>query len=198
MFVTLHRRDSTETRVNAAAAALRDRDQARVASVVELARDLGLRFREASLLDVREALAQARELGRINITAGTKGGRGREVDRWVPVSESALQTLESAAALQQDSRNLIPPTMSYRQWRDHAYAVWRTTTNQYDLSGFHDLRAAYACDRYAATDRLSGTRRRGLPPGQQSSRSFRTALLEPPMIALMEPLFHAVLRLRTG
>ncbi len=137
------------TRVNAAAAALRDRDQARVASVVELARDLGLRFREASLLDAREALSQATELGRINITAGTKGGRGREVDRWVPVSESALQTLEIAALLQQASRNLIPATMNYRQWRDHAYAVWRTTTNQYDLSGFHDLRAAYACDRYA-------------------------------------------------
>ena len=95
-------------RVNAAAAALRDRDQPRVASVVELARDLGLRFREASLLDAREALAQARELGRINITAGTKGGRGREVDRWVPISEPAMQMLELAAALQDRSRNLIP------------------------------------------------------------------------------------------
>ena len=135
--------------VNALAAILRDRDQARVASVVELARDLGLRFREASLLDAREALSQARALGRINITAGTKGGRGREVDRWVPVSDSALQTLQVAARLQHSSHNLIPPRMSYRQWRDHAYAVWRTTTNQTDLSGFHDLRAAYACDRYA-------------------------------------------------
>jgi len=135
--------------VNAAVARLRDREQARVASVVELARDLGLRFREASLLDSREALSQARELGRINISAGTKGGRGREVDRWVPVSDSALQTLEIAARLQQASRNLIPPGMSYRQWRDHAYGVWRTTTHQTDLSGFHDLRAAYACDRYA-------------------------------------------------
>ena len=135
-------------RVNALVAVLRDRDQARVASVVELARDLGLRFREASLLDIREALSQARELGRINITAGTKGGRGREVDRWVPVSDSALQTLQIAAHLQQDSRNLIPPLMSYRQWRDHAYGVWRTVTNQTDLSGFHELRAAYACDRY--------------------------------------------------
>ena len=136
-------------RVNAAATALRGRDQARVASVVELARDLGLRFREASLLDVRAALTQARNLERVNITAGTKGGRGREVDRWVPVGESALQTLESAAALQQASSNLIPTTMNYRQWRDHAYAVWRSAASQHGLSGFHDLRAAYACDRYA-------------------------------------------------
>ena len=129
-------------------ATLRDRDQARVASVLELTRDLGLRFREASLLDARTALSQARALGQVNITAGTKGGRGREVDRWVPVSASALQTLERAATLQDGSRNLIPPQMNYRQWRDHAYAVWRSTSTQYELSGFHDLRAAYACDRY--------------------------------------------------
>ena len=134
--------------VCAAIAKLRDRDQARVASVMELARELGLRFREASLLDAQEALAQARELGRINITAGTKGGRGREVDRWVPISETAMQTLERAAALQDRSRNLIPPAMSYRQWRDHAYGIWGSTSSHYGLPGFHDLRAAYACDRY--------------------------------------------------
>jgi len=135
--------------VVSAVAALRERNQVRVASVVKLTRDLGLRFREASLLDVVTALSQARALGRVNITAGTKGGRGREVDRWVPVSESALQTLERAAALQNESRNLIPPEMNYCQWRDHAYAIWRPTSTQYGLSGFHDLRAAYACDRYA-------------------------------------------------
>ena len=155
-------------RVNAAAAALRDRDQPRVASVVELARDLGLRFREASLLDTQEALAQAREFGRVNITAGTKGGRGREIDRWVPVSESALKTLETAAALQQDSRNLIPPTKNYRQWRDHAYAVWRTTTNQYARSGFHDLRAAYACDRY---QQLTGCQAPAVEGCRQANRA---------------------------
>jgi len=155
--------------VNAAVARLRDREQARVASVVELARDLGLRFREASLLDSREALSQARELGRINISAGTKGGRGREVDRWVPVSDSALQTLEIAARLQQASRNLIPPLMSYRQWRDHAYAVWRTTTNQTDLSGFHDLRAAYACDRY---QQLTGCPAPAVAGCRQADKAF--------------------------
>ncbi len=135
-------------RVNAAAVALRKRDQAPVASVVELARDLGLRFREASLLDLQAALLQARALGRINITEGTKGGRGREVDRWVPVSQQALQALDRAAAVQAASRNLVPTTMNYRQWRDHAYAIWRPVANQFGLSGFHDLRAAYACDRY--------------------------------------------------
>ena len=149
--------------VSSAAAALRECNQVGVASVVELARDLGLRFREASLLDGRTALAQARALGRVNITAGTKGGRGREVDRWVPASEQALQSLERAVVLQDKSRNLIPPKMNYRQWRDQAYAAWRSTSTQYGLSGFHDLRAAYACDRYA---QLTGC----LPPAVTGCR----------------------------
>lgn len=154
--------------IGAAVATLQDRDHARVASVVELARDLGLRFREASLLDVREALVQARDEGRINITAGTKGGRGREVDRWVPVSEQALLALERAAALQQACRNLIPPTMNYRQWRDHAYAVWRPISNQYELSGFHDLRAAYACNRY---QQLTGCLAPAITGSRQAGRT---------------------------
>ena len=154
--------------VRAAVATLRDRDQARVASVVELARDLGLRFREASLLDTGTALSQARALGKVNITAGTKGGRGGEVDRWVPISEGAMQTLERTATLQDGSRNLIPPEMNYRQWRDQAYAVWRPTSTQYGLKGFHDLRAAYACERYA---QLTGSPAPAVSGGRQTSKA---------------------------
>ena len=47
---------------------------------------LGLWLREATLLKAREALRQAERQRRINLTEGTKGGRDREVDRWVPVS----------------------------------------------------------------------------------------------------------------
>jgi hypothetical protein len=131
-----------------AAQALRDRRDERVAAVAELARDLGLRFREASLLDARASLSQARALGKINITEGTKGGRGREVDRWIPVSNRALHSLEQAVAVQGEGRNLISPEMNYHQWRDHAYAAWVPVSGSYRLAGFHDLRAAYACDRY--------------------------------------------------
>jgi hypothetical protein len=104
----------------------------------------------------------------VNITAGTKGGRGREVDRWVPVSASALQTLERAATFQGGSRNLIPPKMSYRQWRDHAYAAWRSTAKQYGLSGFHDLRAAYAGERYA---QLTGSPAPAVSGGRQANKA---------------------------
>lgn len=131
-----------------ASAALRERGEGRVASVAELARELGLRFREASLLNAHAALQQAAEKGAVNITDGTKGGRGHLVDRWVPVSEQAATALERAAELQGDGRNLIPTENSYAQWRDHAYHAWSQVASDHELKGFHDLRAAYACERY--------------------------------------------------
>lgn len=127
---------------------LRGQGDERVATVAELARDLGLRFREASLLNARTSFTQARELGKINITEGTKGGRGREVDRWVPIFSQALHSLEQAAAIQGEGCNLIPPDMCFHQWRDQANAAWKSVSGGHRLAGFHDLRAGYACDRY--------------------------------------------------
>ena len=128
--------------------ALLTRNEQRVEAVAQLARELGLRFREASLLDARAALDQAHRLGQINITEGTKGGRGREIDRWIPVNTRALMALESAALLQVGARNVIPESMTFVQWRNHAYAVWTDVAAETGLKGFHDLRAAYACERY--------------------------------------------------
>ncbi len=141
-------------RLQRATAELRERGEDRVASVAELARALGLRFREASLLDARAALAQVAEKGAVNITDGTKGGRGHLVDRWVPVSEPATMALERAVELQGDGRNLIPAESSYAQWRDHAYHAWSQVAPDHELKGFHDLRAAYACERY---EQLTGS-----------------------------------------
>jgi Integrase len=131
-------------------ARLDQRGHARVATIASLARELGLRFREASLLDARAAYRQAQESQRINVTRGTKGGRGKEVDRWVPVSPLALAALARATTLQGDQANLIPEGMNFREWRDHAYGVWGRSAEASHLAGFHDLRAAYACERYEA------------------------------------------------
>lgn len=122
----------------------------RAASILELARDLGLREREAALLDAREALRQAQGQGRINVTEGTKGGRGREVDRWVPVSARGLQTLIQAAKVQDQGRNLIPVNRSWVQFNHHLHAVTAPVLARYSLTGIHDGRAAYACERYQA------------------------------------------------
>ncbi len=130
--------------------ALYARNEARVAMVALLARDFGLRFKEASMLDTSKALKQASRLNRINITQGTKGGRGKGQDRWVPVNSQALETLKQAKALQGKEKNLIPNNKTYVQWRDHAYYQWRIANQNAhaDIKGFHDMRAAFACERY--------------------------------------------------
>ena len=65
--------------------ALNARNEPRVAMVALLARDFGLRFKEASMLDTNKALKQAIRLNRINII---EGGRGKGQDRWVPSNKS--------------------------------------------------------------------------------------------------------------
>ncbi len=127
---------------------LRQNGNERVAATVEVARALGLRLREASLLNARVALGQVKKQGAVNITAGTKGGRGHRVDRWVPVSGRAIGCLVRAAKAQGRGRNLIPSNLTWKQWYSHIHHVWGSVRDDYDLKKIHDLRAAYACDRY--------------------------------------------------
>ncbi|MCH9693248.1 MAG: integrase domain-containing protein [Gammaproteobacteria bacterium] len=127
---------------------LRQNGHERVAATVEVARALGLRLKEASLLNARVALGQVKKHGAVNITAGTKGGRGHRVDRWVPVAGRAVGCLVRAARAQGSGRNLIPSHLTWKQWYSHIHHVWASVRDDYDLKKIHDLRAAYACDRY--------------------------------------------------
>ena len=129
---------------------LRQNGHERIASVVELARALGLRLREASMLDARAALRQASKHGAVNITAGTKGGRGHRVDRWVPVTRIGMGCLARAAKAQGSGRNLIPADLTWRQWNTRVHHVWAAVRDDFSLKKLHDLRAAYACERYRA------------------------------------------------
>jgi len=127
---------------------LRQEGHGRIAATIEVARAFGLRRREASMLNVRAALGQAYKRGAINITAGTKGGRGNRVDRWVPVTPFTMQLLRRAADAQGKARNLIEPELSLKQWFSRLRHAWYSVRNDYGLKKFHDLRAAYACARY--------------------------------------------------
>jgi len=127
---------------------LHARNEARVAITALLARDFGLRFKEASMLNTNKALKQANKLNRINITEGTKGGRGKGQDRWVTINPRNLDTLKQAKALQGKDKNLVPCNKTYVQWRDHAYYQWRIATKDTEIKGFHDMRAAFACESY--------------------------------------------------
>lgn len=117
----------------------------RAAAVVELCRELGLRSKEASLLDARAALQEALKTGSVTISDGTKGGRTREV---AISSPRALDALERASIAQGDARSMIPAGMSWREWREGELRDARETVQEHTGGGLHDLRAAWACERY--------------------------------------------------
>lgn len=120
----------------------------RVAAVGLLCRELGLRRAEASLLNLKTARHQADQFGRINIIAGTKGGRGKSVDRWVPVSEFAKAALFLASKAAGSESKLIPGSLSLAQWLPKVSREWSEAAAPQNLGTLRDLRAAYACDRY--------------------------------------------------
>lgn len=110
---------------------LRRDGHARIAATIEVARAFGLRRREASMLNARAALGQASKRGAINITAGTKGGRGHRVDRWVPVTPYTMQLLRRAADAQGKARNLIEPELSLKQWFSRLRHAWSSVRDDY-------------------------------------------------------------------
>lgn len=119
----------------------------RAGAVVELCRELGLRSKEASLIDARAALAEAKERGAVTVDAGTKGGREREV----PITSTAqVQALERAAQAQGGARSMIPAEQSWASWREGELRDARELVQKHTGGGLHDLRAVYACERYEA------------------------------------------------
>ena len=132
----------------------------RIAAVLGLCRELGLRSREAVLLDCQKTLLQHKECGEVDIELGTKGGRGKSTAtspsraaRWVPVPDTALAALTQAARLQGEGKNLVPPGKRLEHFlalvRVHSGAVLK----KQGLKHRHDLRAAFSCDQYK---RLTG------------------------------------------
>ncbi len=136
-------------RVEAAAAALREAGHERGAVALEAGRELGLRLKESLLLDYKGALREATETGKISVSEGTKGGRGHTLPREIPATPENRAVLERGATLQEalggknligEGENLKTVFAGLRGARDLIKAE--------GLRGFHDGRAAYACDRY--------------------------------------------------
>ena len=127
----------------------------RISALLGLCRELGLRSREAALLNCKTALEQAKATGSIDIERGTKGGRGKStqtspsrVQRLVPVTESAMIVLETAAALQSDRENLVPEDKRLPDFLASVRHYSSVALKSNGLNNRHDLRAAYACERY--------------------------------------------------
>ncbi|MGN8123559.1 integrase domain-containing protein [Pseudomonas sp. 22082] len=132
------------------AQALSERGQQRVTAIVHLARETGMRLREAILADLLRLQREARQLGKINIQDGTKGGRsGASAPRWIVVTDQVRDALARACeALPSGSRNLLAPDESYKDFIQKVVRPARDLLHEQGLKGFHELRAAYACERY--------------------------------------------------
>lgn len=118
------------------------RENVRVAAMIGLARELGLRFREVSLLDAKAAYREALRTQKITVFVGVKGGNNT---RTIPITDPRqLEALRSAAAAQENQRNLMADGNNFVQHRYQTYNSFYAAEGKH----FHDLRAAYACDRY--------------------------------------------------
>jgi hypothetical protein len=109
-----------------------------------------MRLREAILADLQRLNREARDIGKINIQDGTKGGRsGASAPRWITVNDAVRVALGYAEKVSPEgSRNLIAPHESYLNVLQDIIRPARDILHGHNLKGFHELRAAYACDRY--------------------------------------------------
>ncbi|MCP6697368.1 integrase domain-containing protein [Pseudomonas donghuensis] len=124
--------------------------QLRAAAIILLARATGMRLREAILADLPRLSREAEHLGKINIQDGTKGGRaGASAPRWITVNEHISRALEFAEQVSPaGSHNLIAPSESYRSVLQEVVRPARGILHRHNLKGFHELRAAFACERF--------------------------------------------------
>jgi integrase len=124
--------------------------QQRAGAIVLLARATGMRLREAILADLPRLNREANDLGRINIQDGTKGGRaGASAPRWITVDDDVREALGFARQVSPvGSHNLVAPNESYQNLLQTIIRQARDILHAHNLKGFHELRAAYACERY--------------------------------------------------
>ncbi|MNM08489.1 Tyrosine recombinase XerC [compost metagenome] len=122
----------------------------RAAAIAQLARATGMRLREAILADLPRLRREAEHYDKINIQDGTKGGRGgATAPRWITVDDHIREALRYAEQVSPDgSRNLLAPNESYLDFQPSVIRPARDILHTHNLKGFHELRAAYACERY--------------------------------------------------
>jgi hypothetical protein len=127
-----------------------EHQQQRAAAIAQLARTTGMRLREAILADFPRLKREADQFGKINIQDGTKGGRsGASAPRWITVDDHIRDALRFAEQVSPDgSRNLLAPDESYLDFQREIVRPARDILHKQNLKGFHELRAAYACERY--------------------------------------------------
>lgn len=138
--------------VNRAAVYLNNNGEQALGAVLLLCRNLGLRFREASILNISVALRQAQRKGVVRIEKGTKGGR----PRIIPVTLEMVDALQVAKSAVPAGGNVIPNDWTFIRWSRYCYRTWHKYANDLGLSTkFRDLRSAFACQLYEDTTGFS-------------------------------------------
>ena len=122
----------------------------RAAAIAQLARATGMRLREAILADLPRLKREAEHYDKINIQDGTKGGRGgATAPRWIKVDDHIREALKFAEQVSPaGGRNLIAPSENYLSVLREVVRPARDVLHAHNIKGFHELRAAYACERY--------------------------------------------------
>lgn len=129
-----------------AQASLLARGHDRAAAVIGLTREFGLRAKEATLLDISKAIRTAEKTGQINVQEGAKGGR--TAPRWVTVTERGWAALTAAKEAANGDKTVIPASKDYIYFRGHLSSVALPALREHADSKLHDMRAAFACERY--------------------------------------------------
>lgn len=129
---------------------LRNSGKIRLAAIIGLTRTLGMRLREAVLCDLQRLKREAQKFGKINIQEGTKGGRkGSHAPRWIDITECAADAIDFAIlASPPNSKNLLNPNETYISFIRTVVRHKGINLGGYGIRKIHDLRAAYACERY--------------------------------------------------
>lgn len=121
-----------------------------LAIALVLCRFTGARIREAALLSIRKAARSAADFGNVTITRGSKGNRAASIPREIAVSRPVATWLDERQTIL-SRQNLIPVGQTFSNWYRDVYRRFGPIAERYGLhTGFHALRAAFACDRYKA------------------------------------------------
>ena len=155
--------------------ALRTKGTLRTASVAELAHDLGLRAKEASLLDAVKALAEAKKDGKVAITRGAKGGKNRVV----PILRNKqIETLENAVKSQGSARAVMPNDKSWKAWLEGGLRKGRNQLHLFGIKGYHEFRSSYAANRYETIMGVAAPVNGGVIQDKAADREARLQIAE--------------------
>ena len=112
-----------------------------IAMLIWLALILGLRLREAILIDAEKAYKQAVKLGHVDIRKGTKGGRGKRVERLIPGDKRIIKALDVARKLQQKKASFISENEKMITFYREVHRVALPILKRHGIQKIHELRA---------------------------------------------------------